>query len=153
MIQKQVKKYHTKIMLGDQSISQRNFSVRFRNIYCEQSKFYLAFGSYHRTGCLDGLRVHVVWSSLRLDLERKTAGVNILVFPSHWCTVHILFKKFVQQNMKIQKLYNITFLRICHNVKTNHWFHISTSLLLSKCIVSLVKNENRALISRRNIWI
>ena len=45
--------YHTNIMSGDQSISQRKFSVLFRKICCEQSKFYLVCDSYPRTGCLD----------------------------------------------------------------------------------------------------
>ena len=36
-------KYHTNIMSGDQSISQRKFSVLFRKICYEQSKFYLVW--------------------------------------------------------------------------------------------------------------
>ena len=42
-------------MSGDQSISQRKFSVLFRKICCEQSKFYLVCDSYPRTGCLNFL--------------------------------------------------------------------------------------------------
>ena len=36
-------------------ISHRKSSEWFSNVYCKQSKFYLVFDSYPRTGCLDDL--------------------------------------------------------------------------------------------------